>query len=266
MREMEQGGKLKLVSNWIRGLTQYFFYISPKSTRFPFIDNPAASVPLTYASHWITTATKLATQLTPFVAIHWRMERVEQQENLRACAETLVRYLRTHILSSPSTIRTPNIFLLTDYPHLLNASTGTESQSFKGAQLTSYHHDAIAFLHENLNLSLTVLEYSRRPIPYDQLPKENWNLLPVAPAITPVDSSVLGIVDKLVAMRAQWFLAGKPVECAKESSFTLRIMKERTARWKAGDKGEQGEGIMRNKWELFGVNEVSHAPEKVYPV
>ncbi|RUO96226.1 hypothetical protein BC936DRAFT_142385 [Jimgerdemannia flammicorona] len=235
--------------------------------RFGFIEDPAADVPLTYATHWTTTAAKLASQLTPFVAIHWRMERVEEQQNLLPCAETLVRYLRAHILSPESTaVQSPNIFLLTDYPHLLNASTGTESMSFKGAELTLNHHAAINYLHANLNLTLTVLANPKKPIPYDKLPAKNWNLVPVSPNVRPVDPSVLGIVDKLIAMKAQWFLAGRPVECAKESSFTLRIIKERTARWKKVGVAEDERGDMKNAWELFGVADVDHDGGKEYVI
>lgn len=49
MREMEQGGKLKLVANWIRGLTQYFFFIfhpNPQDSHSSIILPPASLSPM----------------------------------------------------------------------------------------------------------------------------------------------------------------------------------------------------------------------------
>jgi hypothetical protein len=208
--------------------------------RFPYIEDSEVLEPLTYSSTWVNMAKGIADSLTPFVAIHWRMERLETLENLVLCAKNLVAQIQKLVADNGMT-QYPPLFLLTDYPHLLNASTRTpESMSFKLSELQSAHHEAINYLLENLNITLTTIERPNQPIPYAELPEENWNIVPVPANSQPADTSVLGIVDKLVAMRAQWFWAGQPGVCAKASSFTLRIMEERK---KQKDLQEDGKSL-----------------------
>jgi hypothetical protein len=158
------------------------------------------------------------------------MERLEPLSNLLPCAKGLIDQI--HQLGTPL-----NVFLLTDYPHLLN-TTGAkpESISFNVKQLKPEHHEAIQYLYQHLNVSLTSVNNGQ--IPYDELPKENWHILPIDASdhdSLPADRSVLGIVDKLVAMKAQWFFAGRPGVCAKSSSFTGRISNSRIAAYRNGD-------------------------------
>lgn len=164
------------------------------------------------------------------MAIHWRMERLEPVLNLVPCAMDLID--KVHQLGTR-----PNVFLLTDYPHLLNATGARpESSSFQSQQLRPEHHKAIQYLYQHLNVSLTSVNNGK--IPYDELPKENWHILPIDASdhdSLPADRSVLGIVDKLVAMNAEWFFAGRPGVCAKSSSFTGRISSSRTAAFRHGD-------------------------------
>jgi hypothetical protein len=213
------------------------FYFLFFHNRFKFIENPEAQNPLTYNQRWVDIADTISSQLKPFMAIHWRMEQLEPVSNLLPCAEDLVD--KIHQLESKGDkkikAKHPNVFLLTDYPHLLN-TTGAkpESNSFHLNQLKSEHHNAIEYLYTHLNITLTSLEDQN--IPYAELP-QNWHILPIdTQNATPVDRSILGIVDKLVAMRAQWFFAGKPGICAKSSSFTGRISKSREKAFKHGDE------------------------------
>lgn len=204
-------------------LTRLVFY------RYKIITDKAAQRPLDYAQRWVDTADTIVSQLKPFVAIHWRMERLEPVSNLIPCAKDLVDKI--------TDLQASNVFLLTDYPHLLN-TTGAkpESSSFQYKQLKPEHHQAIQYLYQHLNVSLTSVESG--DIPYDELPTENWHILPidVSNQKETVDRSILGIVDKLVAMKAQWFLAGKPGVCAKSSSFTARISNNRLEKFKHGDE------------------------------
>ncbi|ORY91388.1 hypothetical protein BCR43DRAFT_446508 [Syncephalastrum racemosum] len=197
--------------------------------RFGYIENPEVDEALPYHDRWHALADQIATQMSPFVAIHWRMERLDPVTNMVPCAEALVR----KVDDLPE--QDLKVFLLTDYPHLLNTSKAhPESMSFKLNELTSDHHDAIAYVYQHLDVTVTTLQKDQ--IPYDELPKEHWNIIPVQPYARPPDMSVLGIVDKLVAMRAQYFLAGKPGVCGKQSSFTKRIMEERHQAHEAGDE------------------------------
>ncbi|KAI8369468.1 uncharacterized protein BYT42DRAFT_584570 [Radiomyces spectabilis] len=200
--------------------------------RFGFIEEPEVNVPLAYSAKWEGLADDIADQLKPFVAVHWRMERLEPLSNLQPCAETLVEKLANIDVTGK-----PNVFLLTDYPHLLQTSqSAPESMSFKLEQLQQEHHDAIRYLYKHVNVTLTTLDRVNQLLPYDELPRENWNIIPVSPYVQPPDPSILGIVDKLVAMRAQWFLAGEPGKCGKTSSFTRRIILHRQDAYHNGDE------------------------------
>ncbi|KAI8581926.1 hypothetical protein K450DRAFT_229936 [Umbelopsis ramanniana AG] len=180
--------------------------------RFPYIEDLEVQEPLKYSSTWVNIAKGIADSLTPFVAIHWRMERLETLENLVYCAKDLVSQIQKLVADNGMT-QYPPLFLLTDYPHLLT---------------------------------------------YAELPEKNWNIVPVPANSQPADASVLGIVDKLVAMRAQWFLAGKPGVCAKASSFTLRIMEERRKQKDLQDAGQSlpGDADIQSVAKFFTNEEV----------
>ncbi|KAG1047059.1 hypothetical protein G6F43_010478 [Rhizopus delemar] len=199
--------------------------------RYNFIRNEGANVPIPYSQNLVNIADKISSQLKPYMAIHWRMERLEPLSNLVPCAEDLIE--RIHKLDNKNQEHQhPNVFLLTDYPHLLNATGARpESSSFYSNQLRPEHHQAIRHLYEHLNVTLT--SATDRPIPYKELPSTNWNIIPID---THADQSILGIIDKLVAMKAQWFFAGKPGVCAKSSSFTGRISVSRLKAFREGDK------------------------------
>ncbi|ORX58907.1 hypothetical protein DM01DRAFT_1333524 [Hesseltinella vesiculosa] len=192
--------------------------------RFGYIKDPRAEVPIDYHPRWHALADNIAAQLSPFVAVHWRMEMLEPVSNLVPCAHSLVKKISTIDQNASAT---KNVFLLTDYPHLLQApGARPESMSFKQSELTANHHDAIRYLYEHVNVTLTTVLPTDK-IPTDQLPMSNWNLVPVHHPTAPTDRSVLGIVDKLVAIRSDWFLYGKAGQCGKVSSFTRRIQYDR---------------------------------------
>ncbi|KAI9281980.1 hypothetical protein BY458DRAFT_498589 [Sporodiniella umbellata] len=198
--------------------------------RFQFIRDPEARQPLPYSRLLTKVANDIALQLKPFMAIHWRMERLEPVSNLNPCAKNLIQ--KIHQIDANSTHQHPNVYLLTDYPHLLNTpGARPESSSFLPSELKPEHHQAIQTLYTHLNVTLS--SSGDHPIPYDRLPQSNWNILPID---TQGDQSILGIIDKLVAMQAQWFLAGKPGVCAKSSSFTGRISMSRLRAFQSGDE------------------------------
>lgn len=210
------------------------------------MDDPKAHQPISYNKRWEDIAERISSELKPYIAVHWRMERLEPVSNLLPCAQGLIDEI--HKLDPESQQQQQqqqqvserkhlNVFLLTDYPHLLN-TTGArpESASFYPSQLRKEHHDAIHYLYTHSNVSLTTLNDEQ--IHYEQLPKDNWHLLPIDTEgnTKPTDRSVLGIIDKLVAIKAQWFLAGRPGVCAKSSSFTGRISQSRAKAFRAGNE------------------------------
>lgn len=195
------------------------------------MSNKKVNEPISYNKRWVDIANNIASELKPYIAIHWRMERLEPVSNLLPCAINLVNDIQK--LEGQSNEVHPHVFLLTDYPHLLN-STGAvpESKSFLSKELKPHHHEAIQYLYQHLNITLTTIQDQK--IHYDQLPKHNWNLIGIDTEEIN-DRSVLGIIDKLVAMKAQWFFAGEPGVCAKSSSFTGRISSSRIHAYRNGD-------------------------------
>ncbi|KAI8880708.1 hypothetical protein K501DRAFT_324861 [Backusella circina FSU 941] len=197
--------------------------------RVGFIKDPAANKPLDFNQRWTEKAEAIAQQLGYYVAIHWRIERLEPLSHMMPCAEALYSKVKKIQALNPQV----QVFLLTDYPHLLNTSGATpESQSFPLSQLKQEHHDAFRYLYERLDITVTTLAVP----PHHELP-DHWHVLQVSTNDT--DPAILGIVDKLVGMRAQWFLAGMPGECAKASSFTNRIISDRLLAYKKGARLEQ---------------------------
>lgn len=207
-----------------------------KTNRYKFIHDHDAQEPLPYSQKWVDVANQISNQLKPYMAIHWRMERLEPVSNLLPCAMDLIDKVQ-HLPLPNNEQKYPNVFLLTDYPHLLNATGARpESNSFQVKQVKPEHHQAIEYLYQHLNISLTSVNNNK--IPYDELPNENWHILPIdanSDDGLPADRSVLGIVDKLIAMNAQWFFAGRPGVCAKSSSFTSRISNSRKKAFKHDD-------------------------------
>lgn len=229
--------------------------------RFPFIHNPAAESPIPYSDHVTSQAESIANSLSPYWAVHWRTERVEPASNLVDCAHALVDYfdLRAPLMTtlSNSTItdtdnpndeqqkqKQPTLFLLTDYPHVFDeedvneaiTNNGTSnkmkpaSASFSPSSLTVHHHQAIQYVYQHLQVHVTHLDQEPSSLPSLSTlgaPPANWTIVPISYDIARHDPGWLGILDKLLAMRADGFLAGAPGVCGRKSSFTNQIMNER---------------------------------------
>ncbi|KAI8061115.1 hypothetical protein BC940DRAFT_310592 [Gongronella butleri] len=234
--------------------------------RFPFVHNPAADAAIPYSEQIRAQADQIASQLQPYWAVHWRTERVEPATNLVACARTLVEYIHKVQESRRRRLddaredddsdddappiaddrarqqEQPTLFLLTDYPHVFDESgvqrvideDGTDeskkhlklipaSASFSSRNLTISHHAAMQYVYQHLQVKVTHLGDPPTDI---HLPA-NWSVIPVANDVAHQDPGWLGILDKLLAMRATGFLAGAPGVCGRKSSFTNQIMNER---------------------------------------
>ncbi|KAI9320423.1 hypothetical protein BX666DRAFT_2024080 [Dichotomocladium elegans] len=226
--------------------------------RYPFIQNPAADEPIPYNEEIMSLVHNMADQISPYWAIHWRTERVAPPENLVGCAESLEQLFHRRIRQfnlSPA----PTLLLLTDYPHVFtqeavyeaiqspNQSAATfpyppASTSFAASDLTPYHHLAFQYLYEHMDIKVTHLGELDMPkgIP------PNWTVLPVSGAVAKLDLGILGIIDKMLAVEADVFIAGDPNWCARRSSFTRRIIDERIDRLRT-ELGEQ-KAIGEESW------------------
>lgn len=143
----------------------------------------AREVALEYASRWLNLASSIAGRLSPFIAVHWRMETVDPQA-LPHCARALVSTIEslledrhrfridvaeTQNGTTPSTragsmLRT--VYLATDYP-LEGPSRNPHSGTFQ--DIGEFHHAAIDILraafipNDRINGNPNMRNYSSQP-------------------------------------------------------------------------------------------------------
>jgi hypothetical protein len=176
----------------------------------------------------VSLAQSTSAALSPYVAVHWRMETISKEDRLLLdCARSLITQLDKQIN------HTGTLFLLTDYPHIFtraqqdlaisDKATDEElrswvipySDTFHYDNIGPVHHQAIQYLYEHRNVTLFGKNYPYSP--------PQWRIIN-APE---TDHGFLGILDKLMAVNADAFLAGRPHVCARASTFTAQIQLER---------------------------------------
>ncbi|KAI7879429.1 hypothetical protein K492DRAFT_178632 [Lichtheimia hyalospora FSU 10163] len=223
--------------------------------RYPFIHNPAAQAPIPYNERITNLVKDVANDLSPYWAVHWRTERVEPPENLVGCAESLIDMVHNSQQQAQ-----PRLVMLTDYPHVFSQEAIQQalednpheegmkpaSASFPEHALTKYHHMAFQYVYNNIQVQVTNLGQGADNV----TPPANWTVLPISPQVAGHDSGVLGIIDKLLAIHADVFIAGEPGICARRSSFTARIIDERILR-RGDDTSITDE--LSNVVEYFGL-------------
>ncbi|BGP01249.1 hypothetical protein RTG_01238 [Rhodotorula toruloides ATCC 204091] len=241
-----------------------------------------------YAETWSSLAAFLASRLSPFVAIHWRTETLSPS-NLTPCASSLVTKLVALKRQYP---QLRNVYLATDYPieALDPAAFGETEAAHSGTfakVVTPQHHaamrrflkDSRAKLKGEMELRLTTFSKEQAEL-QAEMDEAGGGLEAVLPpllatqlsnltssdsdepsstflALDALDSGLLGILDKLIAMRAQLFLTGVPGvgsstagACAKLSSFTNQLVQ---AREKVRGETEEEDGGEDGLW-----NTVAH--------
>lgn len=166
---------------------------------------PAAEpVYLQYTSKWVHLARSLSNKLSPFVAVHWRMETLNPKQ-LPTCASHLIELLisiKQHSIGENVDHRIQNVYLATDYPLKLN------SRSLSGTfhTVTEDHHLAIqtlknAFDVEGPLYDLTLTSFSEHRVTHGITGSTDDQ---------DFDSGLVGILDKAVAMNADYFVSGAP--------------------------------------------------------
>ncbi|CAB4479317.1 uncharacterized protein OCT59_027750 [Rhizophagus irregularis] len=167
-----------------------------------------------YNDYILNEAQKLKEKLSSsYIGIHWRLEQ-SRPELLPECAQGLIITLNK-IMKEEGI---ENIYLATDYPLL---SSSSQSDTF--TKITNYHHDAIRMLNETFKIntwvSLGGLEQLRK--------NEKYDTEFIGPGIQ-------GILDKLVCVNSNYFIAG-PKGCSRIlSTFTKAIADERSNRLDSG--------------------------------
>lgn len=208
-----------------------------------------------YSPTWLSLSESVAMSLRPYIAIHWRQEMLPIQ-NLMPCANSLLDVLRDISARLP---HITTVYLATDYPieDLEAGKEGTVAHSGTFARLiTEDHHRAMrsflnAFRKQQVGrLSLTT---------YEREHKAGRVSLPAGAEegvhvdLGALDSGLLGIVDKNIAMAAEVFVTGAPGVCGKESSFTRQIVFDRQTRFEEQVTSDNGEVVTQPGKVIFFV-------------
>jgi len=168
---------------------------------------PNVTPPMPYAKYFFHEAEKISRKLQPYIAVHWRMERASLKK-LDECSEKLVEKINEIKLKHGI----ENVYLATDYP----ISGGEKTQSSTFHLLTDYHHDAMKYLNSSVNLNHWATMNVLGDLRQDQAFESEF-----------IGAGMSGIVDKLICINSNYFLA-TPVGCGRErSTFTTMITDER---------------------------------------
>ncbi|KAF8339818.1 uncharacterized protein EI90DRAFT_3037868 [Cantharellus anzutake] len=188
----------------------------------------SSSVPiyLEYAPRWIDLARSLSKRLSPFIAVHWRMETLDPK-GLPACAPRLIDLLssiKQQSNNEGTSHRIQNVYLATDYP--LEPNSRPHSGTFH--YVTEDHHLAMrifkgAFERGGSLQDLTLGSFAKHSDVLHAIGEsvDGWD----------ADLGLLGILDKSVAMNAEYFVSGG-AGCGRASSFTAQIIQERAKKRK----------------------------------
>ncbi|ESK85649.1 proteophosphoglycan 5 [Moniliophthora roreri MCA 2997] len=203
--------------------------------RFPIFPSSTLAPIVNYSPLLVQLAEQLAGD--GYIMVHWRMESVPPA-NLPGCADTLVDLLDSLLHESDTRRR---VWFASDYSYttanLLDCQVQeTEEQGQgKGHQLKSNTFKRIFSEHDQ---AIQILKEAFCPGGV----LDGWNLTDLTTEMRWIDPAnfavelsqdvlrdpgVLGILDKVVGMRAEVFVSGKK-GCARKSSFTKQIVDARS--------------------------------------
>ncbi|KAI8882791.1 hypothetical protein K501DRAFT_250901 [Backusella circina FSU 941] len=208
-----------------------------------FMRTIEASEPIPYSKVLVDLSKKIVRDIEPYVAVHWRMETIRSDTDiLLDCAQNLVSTLNANFSGM-------NVFLLTDYPHTFTKEqqdsaiqelasndeliswVRSPSDTFNYHRIKPIHHRAIQYLYAHKNV--TLIEPNNDGENNATSPPPQWNLIHIPKQLdiknnaNRIDSGWLGILDKIIAIQAEAFLAGEPDVCARDSTFTAQIIAQR---------------------------------------
>lgn len=210
----------------------------------------------------------LATQITPseaYLAVHWRMETVEDLL-LPQCAQLLLDKLREILLprrpwsgffsggqQSTATSRTDikTVWFASDYPlssTSLPQGVDAPLKSTTFRVFSMWHEEAVSMIRHAF---ASDGEFARHGITLTGLDEQLDRLKSAVSEDTAFlleDSGAQGILDKLVAIGADVFVAGN-TSCARKSSFTRQIETARKQRMTTAGAGEE---LLVSAVEWFG--------------
>ncbi|GAA6013810.1 hypothetical protein JCM10207_008200 [Rhodosporidiobolus poonsookiae] len=189
-----------------------------------------------YSPHWTALGHAISSSLSPFVAAHWRTETIDVAR-LQPCGEALIAAIRRVREENPDV---ETLYLATDYPLEIlrdgadgNLKKATAHSGTMTKTLTPAHHAAMrAFLDalegdRGTGLRLTSFVDEQKRVEW---PEELRQAMGDTDSLEDVDGAIVGIVDKIVLMEAEYFYAGLPVStsalkgCGKLSQFTTQVI------------------------------------------
>ncbi|CAG8488430.1 3728_t:CDS:2 [Paraglomus occultum] len=197
----------RFVIDGLRSVQSDVLLMNYSFPRFNYPNLQREMPPLNYANYLIEQAKNAASSIRPYVGIHWRMESAKAK-NLVNCSVSLVEYIKR--VKQEHKIK--NVYIATDYP--LDGGDNSHSDTF--ATLTENHHKAANILNNSLDF-YTWMRLDSSPSAFAGSSKR-WDH---------EDSGILGTLDKLMLVYADWFVSG-PGGCARvQSSYTAQVVKER---------------------------------------
>ncbi|CAG8575581.1 4240_t:CDS:1, partial [Scutellospora calospora] len=171
-----------------------------------------------YSPYIIKESKKITKKLTPYVAIHWRVERAEPKM-VPKCAKKLIEKVKT--IQEQYGIK--NFYLATDLP--LN---GNKAQSGTLHEISEFHKEAIEILGLNNKYSNNLKNSSKYNIKFDTwISLNSFSQIRDNPKYKNEfkGSGIHGILDKLVCINANYFLK-TPKGCGRTSSNFARVIIE----------------------------------------
>lgn len=242
----------------------------------PTRPTPAPYSYFRYSPHWTTLGQQMASSLSPYIAVHWRTETLPVSA-LSTCASALIRRLAELKKQYPNVTK---VYLAMDYPiEGLQGGSGDAHSGTLNKMLTPEHHVAMrrfldefeehfgASAEEDERLELTSFVKEQSKV---QLSREMMQMLGKGKVdFQELDGAIVGIVDKIVLMKAEGellvllsrislsaeltvrplpvFIAGASSsssstngKCGKNSQFTEQVVAGRTAVWAEQEKGGKG--------------------------
>jgi hypothetical protein len=174
---------------------------------------PESNIDLQYSHALVELAERLASHTGPYIAVHWRLERVPV-ENLAWCAASLVSTLRS-VLDDDSGPRL--VWFATDYHTLSEQPNGVKTKSAKYGTfqaVTPEHEEAMNILQDAFQTGGDLEGYTMTELPSQikKLRMFEGNVQLEEDVLE--DSGVSGILDKLVSMQSQVFVSGSKA-CSK---------------------------------------------------
>lgn len=165
--------------------------------RFSQKESDTLSPHLPYNSRWINVATATSTKLTPYLAIHWRMETVPAGP-LPGCASALVHKVH-ELLSLPNNVDVRTVYLATDFPLEGSPKSGT----WKGREIVDEHREAMRAFFDAFNEGGILAGWKLTGL---KGVLEGWE--DEGFDMDDIDGGILAILDKTIATKAELFVSG----------------------------------------------------------